>query len=114
MTTAFTDFLREKSKKLGTETMASHAVIDEWREAVARLFAQMRDWLKASDPEGIIEIKAATRIFWSQVSALTGFLVWISWPLASGLESFRKCEIPWGRSSHRGLPRRNGPTAVSI
>jgi hypothetical protein len=52
MTTAFRDFLREQAEKHQAEASATKATVEEWRAAIDRLFAQMRDWLKESDPEG--------------------------------------------------------------
>jgi hypothetical protein len=57
MITAFTDFLRKQAEKHRAGADAGKATVEEWRTAVERLFAQMRAWLRESDPEGIIEIK---------------------------------------------------------
>ncbi len=57
MTTAFRDFLREQAKKHQAEFEAGKATVEEWRAAIRHLFAQLRAWLKESDPEGVIEIE---------------------------------------------------------
>src|SRR5687767_13966078 len=55
--TALSEFLKEQSRKYQADADAAKAVVDEWRSAVERLFAQVRDWLKQADTEGVIEIK---------------------------------------------------------
>jgi hypothetical protein len=57
MSTAFREFLQQQAKRHQAEVAAGQATVDEWRAAVERLFAQIREWLRASDPEGLIEIK---------------------------------------------------------
>jgi hypothetical protein len=56
MTTEFKEFLRQQAEKHQAEVEAGKATVDEWRAAIERLFAQMRAWLRESDPEGVIEI----------------------------------------------------------
>jgi hypothetical protein len=57
MTTTFTELLRELAAQRDAEARAGKAVVDEWRAAVQKLFAQMREWLKEADPDGIIQIE---------------------------------------------------------
>jgi len=57
MPTTFTEFLHHQAEKHRAEAQAGKAVVDEWRAGVSRLYDQIRQWLKESDPEGIIEIK---------------------------------------------------------
>jgi hypothetical protein len=57
MSAPFREFLLQLAKKYQAEAEAGKAVIDEWRAAVERLFNQIREWLKESDPDGLIEIK---------------------------------------------------------
>src|SRR5260370_31026652 len=57
MSTVFKEFLHEQAQKHGTEAEGGKAKVDEWRSAIQRLFAQIRGWLKDSDPQGLIEIK---------------------------------------------------------
>lgn len=57
MTTAFKEFLRQQADKYQAEVKAGQATVDEWRAAIEQLFAQLRAWLRESDPEGLIEIE---------------------------------------------------------
>ena len=57
MTTAFKEFLRQQAEKHRAEVQAGKATVDEWRAAIERLFAQLREWLRESDPEGVIDIE---------------------------------------------------------
>jgi len=57
MTTTLKDFLRQEAEKHQAEVVAGKATVDEWRAAIERLFAQLRAWLKESDPQGVLEIK---------------------------------------------------------
>jgi hypothetical protein len=54
MSTVFKEFLQQQAKKHQAEA----PIIDEWRLAIQRLFIQIRQWLKDSDPDGgLIEVK---------------------------------------------------------
>jgi hypothetical protein len=57
MSTTFSDFLREQADKHRAEAIAGKDMVDEWRSSVERLFATLRDWLKESDPHGVIEVE---------------------------------------------------------
>ncbi|HYT89356.1 MAG TPA: hypothetical protein VEL76_11675 [Gemmataceae bacterium] len=57
MTTTFREFLREQVEKHQAEGQSAKATVDEWRSAVERLFAQLREWLREDDPTGVIEIE---------------------------------------------------------
>ena len=57
MSTTFREFLRQQAKKHQAEAIAGKATVDEWRTAIEDLFRQIREWLKESDPEGLIEIE---------------------------------------------------------
>jgi hypothetical protein len=57
MTMAFQEFLRQKAEKYRAEVQSGKATVEEWRAAIEQLFAQLRHWLKESDPEGVIEIE---------------------------------------------------------
>ena len=52
MSTTLKQFLHEQAKK----NQDGKAVIEEWRSSIERLFSQIREWLKVSDPDGVIEI----------------------------------------------------------
>jgi hypothetical protein len=53
MSTTFKEFLQQQAKKHQAEA----PTIDEWRGAIDRLFNQIRQWLKDSDPDRFIEVK---------------------------------------------------------
>jgi hypothetical protein len=57
VTTTFREFLQQQAEKHQAEVQSGKAMVDEWRAAVQRLFAQLRAWLRESDPDEIIEIK---------------------------------------------------------
>jgi hypothetical protein len=57
MGTTFKQFLHEQAKQHQAEANAGKATVDEWRSAIERLFGQFREWLKESDPDGVIEIE---------------------------------------------------------
>lgn len=57
MSTTFQEFLHEKAQKHQAEVNAAKGVVDEWRTAIDRLFAQIRQWMKQSDSDGLIEIE---------------------------------------------------------
>jgi hypothetical protein len=61
MSTDFRDFLRHQAAKYQVEIASAKDDVEDWRAAVERLFAQMRAWLKDSDPQGFIEIKESTQ-----------------------------------------------------
>jgi len=52
----FTEFLRDQPAKEAAEAARNKAVVDEWRRAIETLFRQIRIWLAASDPDGLITI----------------------------------------------------------
>jgi hypothetical protein len=57
MSTKFQEFLQQRAKKHEAEADAGKAVVDEWRLSIEHLFTQIREWLKESDPNGVIEIE---------------------------------------------------------
>jgi hypothetical protein len=57
MTTKFTEFLREQATKRGESRAKRDAVIAEWTEALQALYGNVRDWLSASDPDGILSLE---------------------------------------------------------
>jgi hypothetical protein len=54
MSTRFQEFLREKAK--GSELGSRNRSRAEWLGALNRLFEQVRDWLRQSDPDDLLEI----------------------------------------------------------
>ncbi len=56
MSTAFREFLQQQAKKHQAEVDAGKATVDEWRTAIENLFHLIREWIKESDSEGLVEI----------------------------------------------------------
>jgi hypothetical protein len=54
MSTGFQQFLREKAEKYGVPER--HRDRAEWLLAITKLLDQIREWLKASDPEELTDI----------------------------------------------------------
>jgi hypothetical protein len=54
MSTSFQEFLRQKVE--GSNWRDRKRLREEWLGAVNRLFDQIQDWLRESDPEGLIEV----------------------------------------------------------
>jgi hypothetical protein len=52
---SFRDFLKAKADELGVRDR--HRRRGEWLGAIHRLLEQMRDWLRESDPEGVLDIE---------------------------------------------------------
>ncbi len=57
MSTTFREFLHQQAEKHQAEVVAGKDTVEEWRKAIANLFVQIREWLKESDPESLIEIE---------------------------------------------------------
>jgi len=57
MTTAFREFLRQQAEKHRAEVQAGKATVDEWRATIEQLFTRLREWIRESDPESVIEIE---------------------------------------------------------
>ncbi|MCI0638387.1 MAG: hypothetical protein L0Y70_04890 [Gemmataceae bacterium] len=57
MSATLKEFLHEKAQKHQAEMNAGKAIVDEWRTSIEQLFRQIREWLKESDPQGLIEIE---------------------------------------------------------
>lgn len=55
MTTALTDFLRERATEYAVESEARRVKVAEWRAAVERLLALIQGWLKEADPDGLLK-----------------------------------------------------------
>jgi hypothetical protein len=55
MSTAFREFLQEQAKK--RRAAGDDKTIQEWQKSVAALIAQIQQWLRDSDPDGIIDVK---------------------------------------------------------
>jgi hypothetical protein len=57
MSTIFKQFLQEKAPKYLAQAEAGRAEIEEWRDAINRLYSKFREWLNQAAPQGVIEIK---------------------------------------------------------
>ncbi|VTT97427.1 Hypothetical conserved protein OS=Candidatus Acetothermus autotrophicum GN=HGMM_OP3C474 PE=4 SV=1 [Gemmataceae bacterium] len=57
MSATFTEFLREQAEKRKSRDTDRQRVLDDWIEALKRLYAQMEGWLRSSDPDGILNIE---------------------------------------------------------
>ena len=53
METSFQEFLRQKVE--GSDWRDRKRLREEWLSALHRLLGQIREWLKESDPEGVLE-----------------------------------------------------------
>jgi hypothetical protein len=54
MQTSFQEFLRQKVE--GSDWRDRKRLRDEWLGALNRLLDQIRDWLRESDPKGVLEL----------------------------------------------------------
>lgn len=54
MQTSFQEFLRQKVE--GSDWRDRKRLRSEWLDALNRLLDQIRDWLRESDPEGVLEL----------------------------------------------------------
>ena len=54
---SFSELLLEKQKSYEEEAKNNKEIIDEWVQAIGRLFEQLRDWLALSDPTHILQVE---------------------------------------------------------
>lgn len=54
-TATFQEFLSELAREQGGPDVRARR--KEWVEAVERLISQIRDWLRESDPDGVLEVR---------------------------------------------------------
>ena len=52
---SFREFLKTKADEAGVKDR--HRRRSEWLDAIRRLFDQIREWLRESDPEGVLDIE---------------------------------------------------------
>src|SRR5436190_2034038 len=52
------DLLKKDAETIRAEKAKRRQALQEWRDLLDGLFAQIDSWLKASDPEGLLEISA--------------------------------------------------------
>lgn len=57
---ALTEFLEERAQELAKVAPTRESQLDEWRTAVAALFAQCGEWLAAADPRNLIRVSHGT------------------------------------------------------
>lgn len=55
MASALTNFLRDRATEYALESEARLVKVAEWRAAVERLLALIQNWLKESDPDGLLK-----------------------------------------------------------
>lgn len=57
MSTSFTEFLREQAAKREQATAKRQEILSEWFDSLHRLYGQVREWLRSSDPDGILKLE---------------------------------------------------------
>lgn len=57
---ALATYLRSEAPALKDEVTNRKALLDDWKAAVAELIRQVRSWLAASDPEGLLTVEETT------------------------------------------------------
>lgn len=55
MSTSLREVLKQKAVQYAAEDEKNRHLLDEWRDAVEKLFSQLEKWLDAADPEGFIQ-----------------------------------------------------------
>ena len=56
MSTTFTDFLRDEAAKRTGEIAQRKNIIEDWGTSLKGLYTTIRDWLRISDPDGILTV----------------------------------------------------------
>jgi hypothetical protein len=59
MSATLTEFLREQAEKRKGKMAERQGVLDEWVEALNRLYDTVREWLREADPDGVLAVKTA-------------------------------------------------------
>jgi hypothetical protein len=54
---SFSDLLQKKQESYEAEAAVNREIIDEWVQAIRKLFDQFRGWLKVSDPTKILQVE---------------------------------------------------------
>jgi hypothetical protein len=54
------ELLTAEAEKFRSEKAKRQQALGEWRELLDALFARMSEWLKASDPDGLLEVTKET------------------------------------------------------
>ena len=55
-----TEFLRGQQDRLSKQSVERQAIVAEWVAAVERLLEQIRSWVKAADPSGVLRLTENT------------------------------------------------------
>lgn len=53
---SFSELLQQRKESYEAEATKNKEIIDEWTDAIGRLFAQLKSWLTVSDPQGILQV----------------------------------------------------------
>lgn len=56
MSSTFTEFLRNQAEQRKVEAAERKAVIEDWNKSLKELYSKIREWLRSSDPDGILTI----------------------------------------------------------
>lgn len=56
---SFSELLQKKKESYDAEATKNKEIIDEWVQAVGKLFTQFRSWLAVSDPTQILRVEEA-------------------------------------------------------
>jgi hypothetical protein len=55
--TSLNDVLQRRKESYEAEAVKNKDIIDEWVQAIGRLFAQLREWMVVLDPQRILKIE---------------------------------------------------------
>ena len=56
-TSTLGELLEKKAESYRSEAEQNKLIIDDWSEAISRLHSDIKGWLSASDPKGILKIE---------------------------------------------------------
>lgn len=54
---SLSELLQKRQESYEAEAIKNKEIIDEWVDAVGRLFTELKSWLAASDPKKILEVE---------------------------------------------------------
>lgn len=57
MSSTFTEFLRQQAANRQAELARRREVIEEWTASLRGLYSSLKDWLRQSDPDGILKVE---------------------------------------------------------
>ncbi len=55
--TSLSELLESKAESYAAEAKRNKVVIDEWVDALEKLFAQLQDWLGVADPNNVLQLE---------------------------------------------------------